>query len=180
MDRRTFLGTIPLSAAALNLPTAAQATPAPGAGETAGTWPAPPPGVPYFTRQKMESLVDTSVSLAGIPFQVMVYNFPSWHPSPVMEKLFGKGWTEFETARLAKSWFEGEIQPKQPLWGMYDPADPNSFNEADPVWAAREIDLAAPPEVCRQRILAQAEEAVRNGEDPAYWQRFTEARLSFL
>jgi hypothetical protein len=143
MDRRTFLGAVPLSAAALHLPGAAEATPPLRAGDKPSDWPILPPGVPYFTRQKVESLVDTSLSLAGIPFQVMVYNFPSWHPSPVMEKLFGKGWTEFETVRHAQSWFEGEIQPKQSLWGMYDPSDPNSFNEADPVWAAREIDLAA-------------------------------------
>jgi Glycosyltransferase WbsX len=142
MDRRTFLATIPLSTAAFNLPARREANEV--TGQTALTaWPLVPPGVTYFTRQKMEGLVDTSRPLTGIPFEVVVYNFPSWHPSPWMEQRFGKGWTEFEPVRYAKPWFEGEIQPKQPLWGMFDPSDPASFNEADPAWAAREIDLAA-------------------------------------
>ncbi|HTS70326.1 MAG TPA: glycoside hydrolase family 99-like domain-containing protein [Terriglobia bacterium] len=143
MDRRTFMGAVPLSAAALHLSEAAHANPLPRTADKPNGWPIVPPGVPYFTREKVDSLVNTTLPIEGIPFQVMVYNFPSWHPSPVMEKTFGRGWTEFELARHAQTWFEGEIQPKQPLWGMYDPSDPNSFNEADPVWAAREIDLAA-------------------------------------
>jgi hypothetical protein len=91
----------------------------------------------------MERLVDTSVPVEGVPFEVVAYNFPSWHPSPAMEKYFGEGWTEFEAVRHAKPWFEDEIQPKHPLWGMYDSSAPGSFNEADPEWAAREIELAA-------------------------------------
>ena len=143
MDRRTFLGTAPLSAAALNLSLAEKgAGKASPAGESAD-WPAPPPGVPYFTYEKVQSLVDTSVSLEGIPFEVAVYNFPSWHPSPAMEKYFGQGWTEFEAVRHAQPWFEGHLQPKRPLWGMYDDSIPGSFNEADPTWAAHEIDLAS-------------------------------------
>jgi hypothetical protein len=78
----------------------------------------------------MGGLVDTSVSFEGIPFELAVYNFPSWHPSPAMEEYFGKGWTEFETVRHAKPWLEGQIQPKQPLWGMYDQSIADSFNEA--------------------------------------------------
>jgi glycosyl transferase family WbsX len=143
MDRRTFLGTIPLSAAALSLPAVEGASTVPFPATDSSGWPPVPAGVPYFTPQKLASLVDTSVSVQGIPFEVAVYNFPSWHPSPEMEKYFGKGWTEFETLRYAKPWFEGEIQPKQPLWGMYDESVPSSFNEADPEWAAREIELAS-------------------------------------
>ena len=143
MNRRTFLGAIPLTAAALNVPTTSGAVAAPSPVNEGSAWPVVPPGSSYFTREKMQSLIDTSVSFQGIPFEVVVYNFPSWHPSPAMEKYFGKGWTEFEAVRHAKPWFEGEIQPKQPLWGMYDESVPGSFNEADPEWAAREIDLAA-------------------------------------
>jgi len=143
MDRRSFLGAIPLSAATLNLSAIPRnADSAQPAADSSG-WPPVPPGVAYFTRQEMERLVDTSASLDGIPFEVVAYNFPSWHPSPVMEKYFGKGWTEFETVRHAKPWFDVEVQPKRPLWGMYDSSVPGSFNEADPAWAAREIDLAS-------------------------------------
>jgi len=67
--------------------------------------------------------------------EAIAYNFPAWHPSPYMEKIFGKGWTEYETAKHAVPLFVGHDQPKQPLWGY--------FNEADPEWSAREIDAAA-------------------------------------
>jgi len=143
MDRRSFLGAIPLSAATLNLSAISKNAELPGAANSSPGWPLVPPGIAYFTREEMQGLVDTSVSLNGISFDVVAYNFPSWHPSPAMEKYFGKGWTEFEAVRHAQTWFEGEIQPKRPLWGMYDPSVPGSFNEADPEWAAREIDLAS-------------------------------------
>ncbi len=143
MDRRSFLGAIPLSAATLNLSAISKSAETPEPAGDSPDWPLVPPGVDYFTREKMQSLVETSVSLNGISYEVVAYNFPSWHPSPAMEKYFGKGWTEFETVRHAKPWFEAEIQPKRPLWGMYDSSVPGSFNKADPEWAAREIDLAS-------------------------------------
>ena len=52
-----------------------------------------------------------------------------------MEARFGKGWTEFDTIRNAKALFPCHTMPHYPLWGYY--------NEAEPEWAAREIDLAA-------------------------------------
>ncbi|MBA4168261.1 MAG: glycoside hydrolase family 99-like domain-containing protein, partial [Chitinophagaceae bacterium] len=45
------------------------------------------------------------------------------------------GWTEWEVVKAAKPRFAGHEQPKVPSWGY--------FNEADPKWAAKEIDLAA-------------------------------------
>lgn len=95
----------------------------------------PPPGVDYFARDRMERLVEPSVRVAGIPFQVVTFNFPNYHPSAPQEKLLGKGWTEWEIMKRAKPMFEGHQQPKHPLWGY--------FNEADPVWAEREIDAAS-------------------------------------
>jgi hypothetical protein len=74
-------------------------------------------------------------NLATPKCEVVAYNFPSWHPSPFMEKLFGKGWTEFETLKASRSLFPGHLMPKYPLWGY--------FNEADPVWAEKEIDAAS-------------------------------------
>ena len=112
MDRRTFLTGVPLTAASLRFPSSGRLARVPASNGQTTVWPLVPPGVRYFTRQRMESLIDTSVSVAGIPFQVMVYNFPSWHPSPLMEKTFGTGWTEFEAVRHAKPWFDGEVQPK--------------------------------------------------------------------
>jgi hypothetical protein len=96
---------------------------------------APPPGLEYFTQERLERAIDTNVSLDGIKFEVICYTFNPWHPSPVMEKVLGKGWTEYETMRNARPQFSGHYQPKQPLWGC--------FNEADPAWSEREIELAS-------------------------------------
>jgi len=67
--------------------------------------------------------------------EVVAFNFPSWHASPYMEEHFGKGWTEYDTLRNARPLFPGHTMPHYPLWGYYD--------ESDPAWAAREVDLAA-------------------------------------
>ena len=77
-----------------------------------------PPGVNYFTREKMEQLVDTSVPLHGIPFEAVAFNFPNYHPCPNQEKYSGKGWTEWELMKRAKPMFEGHLQPKYPFMGL--------------------------------------------------------------
>jgi hypothetical protein len=89
----------------------------------------------YFTEELMRRELGNPASLATPACQVVAYNFPSWHPTPFMEKIFGKGWTEWETLKRAQPLFPGHLMPKYPLWGY--------FNEADPAWAAKEIDTAA-------------------------------------
>ena len=68
-------------------------------------------------------------------YQVAVYYFPNYHPDSINAKWHGKGWTEWEVVKSARPRFAGHEQPKVPVWGY--------FNEADPAWAAKEIDLAA-------------------------------------
>jgi hypothetical protein len=89
----------------------------------------------YFTEQRLAELVDTTADLSDRSFEVVAYNFPSWHPNPFMEGIFGNGWTEWETLKKSRSLFPGHLMPKYPLWGHFD--------EADPEWAVREIDTAA-------------------------------------
>jgi hypothetical protein len=89
----------------------------------------------YFTEEKLCQAIDTTTPLEGVKFEVVVYNFPSWHPSPYMESVFGKGWTEFETLKNSKPLYPGHLFPKYPLWGY--------CNEAEPEWAAKEIAAAA-------------------------------------
>jgi Glycosyltransferase WbsX len=89
----------------------------------------------YFTDQKLHEALGTSTLAKPKDVQVVVYNFPSWHPSPFMEARFGKGWTEFDALRNARPLFPGHTMPHYPLWGYYD--------ESDPIWAAKEVDLAA-------------------------------------
>ncbi len=69
------------------------------------------------------------------PYEVAVYYFPNYHPDSINAKWHGKGWTEWDVVKAAKPRFPGHEQPKVPSWGY--------FNEADPKWAAKEIDLAA-------------------------------------
>ncbi|MNI20737.1 hypothetical protein D3C73_742300 [compost metagenome] len=68
-------------------------------------------------------------------YQVAVYYFPNYHADPRNEAWHGKDWTEWELAKQAKPRFPGHIQPKVPLWGYGD--------EANPTVMAQKIDAAA-------------------------------------
>ena len=137
MNRREFLTAASAGAIAAAVPASAQAQAAPATSQPSksGNLAPPPPGVEYFTQERLEKAIDTTTPISGIPFQTIAYTFNPWHPSPYMEKTFGKGWTEYETMRMARPQFPGHYQPKRPLWGAFD--------EANPEWAAREIDLAS-------------------------------------
>ncbi|MCD9020537.1 glycosyltransferase WbsX family protein [Cohnella silvisoli] len=68
-------------------------------------------------------------------FDVAAIYFPSWHVDPINEKFHGTGWTEWELVKAAKPLYPGHHQPRVPTWGHFD--------ETDPEYAARQIDLAA-------------------------------------
>ena len=68
-------------------------------------------------------------------YQVAVYYFPNYHVDSINERWHGKGWTEWDLVKISKPRFQGHKQPKVPTWGYFD--------EANPKWAAKEIDLAA-------------------------------------
>ena len=68
-------------------------------------------------------------------YQVAVYYFPNYHVDSINERWHGKGWTEWDLVKNSKPRFQGHKQPKVPTWGYFD--------EANPKWAAKEIDLAA-------------------------------------
>lgn len=89
----------------------------------------------YFSEQQLIKGLGTAELHKPKDVQVVAFNFPSWHPSPYMEKHFGKGWTEFDTLKNSRSLFPGHSMPHYPLWGYYD--------ESDPHWAAQEIELAS-------------------------------------
>ncbi|MFB3922479.1 MAG: glycoside hydrolase family 99-like domain-containing protein [Terriglobia bacterium] len=140
MRRRRFFQTLAGSSALLPMISEAAIAQAGGdhaAAENSSNIPAVIPGdlEAYFTEEKLRQAIDTTAPLDGIKFEVVAYNFPSWHPSPYMEKIFGKGWTEFETLKNSRPLYPGHLFPKYPLWGY--------FNEAEPEWAEREIETAA-------------------------------------
>jgi hypothetical protein len=68
------------------------------------------------------------------PEVVAVY-YPHWHSYDHGSAWKGEGWTEWEGVKAAVPRFPGHQQPLRPTWGHFD--------ESDPQWSAREIDLAA-------------------------------------
>jgi len=68
-------------------------------------------------------------------YQVGSYYFPNYHVDPRNEAVHGGGWTEWQLVRHALARFAGHRQPREPLWGYLD--------EADPAVMAKKIDAAA-------------------------------------
>lgn len=67
--------------------------------------------------------------------EVVAITCPLWHPYDHMNSWHAEGWTEYELLRAARPRFADHRQPLEPEWGYYD--------ESDPAWQSREIDLAA-------------------------------------
>ena len=68
------------------------------------------------------------------PEVVSIY-YPHWHLYDHGESWKGTGWTEWVGLKAAVPRFSGHNQPLKPTWGCFD--------ESDPQWTAKEIDLAA-------------------------------------
>lgn len=77
---------------------------------------------------------DQAVS-SDTDYQVLVYYFPQYHRDPRNDVWNGPGWTEWDLVAAARPRYPGHRQPITPAWGPFD--------ESDPAWSAREIDLAA-------------------------------------
>lgn len=69
------------------------------------------------------------------PIEVAAYYYPGYHPDNQNDEWHGEGWTEWDLIKAARPRFEGHRQPRVPAWGYFD--------ESDPKWASKEIDLAA-------------------------------------
>lgn len=67
--------------------------------------------------------------------EVVAIYFPHWHRYDHMDSWHGFGWTEWELVKSAPPRFAGHYQPLRPAWGYFD--------DSDPAWSQREIDLAA-------------------------------------
>jgi hypothetical protein len=80
------------------------------------------------------SVTQAAADRASRPEVVAVY-YPHWHNYDHGSSWKGEGWTEWEGVKAATARFPGHHQPLKPSWGYFDESDPN--------WTAREIDLAA-------------------------------------
>lgn len=58
------------------------------------------------------------------PYTVACYYFPNYHVDPRNELAHGPGWTEWDLVRRAEPRYPGHRQPRTPLWGYEDEADP--------------------------------------------------------
>jgi len=72
---------------------------------------------------------------SGDDIEVVSYYFGNYHLDKRNEKRLGKGWSEWKLVQEAKPRFEGHQQPKVPLWGYLDEADPKDM--------AKKIDAAS-------------------------------------
>lgn len=73
-------------------------------------------------------------------YQVAVYYFPNYHADQRNEKHFSKGWTEWKLMQEAKPRFDGHEQPKVPLWGYTDEADPKQMAQKIKAASSHHID----------------------------------------
>ena len=62
-------------------------------------------------------------------FDVCAYYFPNFHQDKRNIPVHGKGWNEWDLVKRAEPRFEGHLQPKVPLWGYEDEADPLVFEK---------------------------------------------------
>lgn len=56
--------------------------------------------------------------------RLAAYYFPNFHVDRMNEAAHGAGWTEWELVKRAVPRFKGHLQPRRPLWGYGDEADP--------------------------------------------------------
>jgi len=67
--------------------------------------------------------------------EVVAIYYPHWHNYDHGSAWKGEGWTEWEGMKAVRPRFPGHQQPKVLSWGCFD--------ESDPTWVDREINLAA-------------------------------------
>jgi hypothetical protein len=89
-----------------------------------------------------QGVLSSAVSGAGFPAtagrqrpEVAAIYCPLWHRYDHMDSWHGYGWNEWELVKSAPPRFKGHYQPLRPSWGCFD--------ESNPEWSHREIDLAA-------------------------------------
>ncbi|MBA4166873.1 MAG: glycoside hydrolase family 99-like domain-containing protein [Chitinophagaceae bacterium] len=93
------------------------------------------------TEKKPDVSVVSVSDSAPAHYDVAVYYFPQWHVDAKNVKKYGRDWTEWEVLQAAKPKFAGHIQPKVPLWGYEDEADPKVMSKKIDVAVANGINV---------------------------------------
>lgn len=61
--------------------------------------------------------------------KIGAYYYPGWHGCKVRDASFPRGWSEWNLVRDCQPRFAGHDQPKEPLWGFENEADPVVFSK---------------------------------------------------
>lgn len=73
--------------------------------------------------------------------EVAAYYFPNYHYDKKVQAWHGENWNEWELVKNAKPRFEGHMQPRIPLWGYENEADPQVMEKK--IKAAADHGLSA-------------------------------------
>lgn len=71
---------------------------------------------------------------------VAAYYYPGWHPCPIRDAAFPKGWSEWDLVYQAQPATPQQELPCIPLWGRQNEADPGVFAEKIEAAASYGID----------------------------------------
>jgi hypothetical protein len=74
-----------------------------------------------------DRLVDPALARRPENLAVACYTFPHYHRSALNDRILARGWTEYELMRGCRPWFPGHHQPRTPLLGELDEADPATW-----------------------------------------------------
>src|ERR1700760_2970000 len=72
--------------------------------------------------------------------RVAAYYFANFHQDPRNTQAHGPAWTEWNLVKAAAPRFPGHRQPRIPLWGYQDEADPRAFEKKIAAASASNID----------------------------------------
>ncbi|MCE5187465.1 MAG: glycoside hydrolase family 99-like domain-containing protein [Planctomycetaceae bacterium] len=87
-----------------------------------------PSGVRRLPEDLAELAQDPNLLQKPAGLTVAAYTFPNYHASALHDKLYAKGWTEYNLVRSARPWFEGHQQPRTPLLGELDESLPSTWD----------------------------------------------------
>ncbi len=59
--------------------------------------------------------------------KIGAYYYPGWHSCRLRDAAFPKNWSEWDLVKECRPRFTGHDQPKEPLWGYENEADPAVF-----------------------------------------------------
>jgi hypothetical protein len=85
--------------------------------------------------------INNEHSIDNNKITVAAYYFPNYHVDKRNSAYHGKGWTEWELVKEAKSRFPNHNQPDVPAWGYTDEANPEAMAQKIAAAADNSVDV---------------------------------------